>query len=65
MTSVERTELLIRVDERTERLEVWSQNHMEHHRRLFLSFIAATVSIVLAQAGMIFALIQILATQPK
>jgi type IV secretory pathway component VirB8 len=59
MTPAARTELLIRVDERTERIETWAKDHMEHHRRLFLSFIAATVSIVLAQAGVIFTLLQI------
>jgi hypothetical protein len=59
MTSVERSELLIRVDERTARLEKWTSNHMEHHRRLFLAFVSAAISIILAQAGMIFALLRI------
>lgn len=48
MTDVEKDELLIRVDERTARLERWTLGHVELHTKLSLAFIGAVVSTVLA-----------------
>ncbi len=55
----EKPELLIRVDERTERLEKWVEMHTSHHSRLSMAFVSTAISIILAQAGMIFALIKL------
>ena len=62
MTEEQKSELLIRVDERTERQEKWIDDHAQHHQRLTFAFISTAVSIVLAQAGMIFAMLRVLAT---
>jgi hypothetical protein len=59
MTSEEHAELLIRVDERTDRLAAWTSTHEAFHRRMGFALISAAVSIILAQAGMIFALLKI------
>jgi len=53
MTHEEKIELLIRVDERVERIETWCSNHMAHHQRLLYAFIGAAMSIILAEATMI------------
>lgn len=57
MTSSEKADLLARVDVRTEKLEVWTENHMKHHQSLFIAFITAAVSVVLAEATTIVGLI--------
>lgn len=59
MTSEEHTSLLIRVDERTDRVVKWIDTHEAFHRRMGFTLISAAVSIILAQAGMIFALLKI------
>lgn len=57
MTREERDELLIRVDERTARLEEWCNDHQTHHRRLLYSFITATISVFLAGAAAVIDLL--------
>lgn len=57
MTSIERAELLVRVDERTEKIEKWSENHMAHHQKLFGFFVTACISVILAQATTVAGLI--------
>jgi hypothetical protein len=57
MTHEEKVELLIRVDERTARLEVWTVNHMEHHKKLLCTLLAAGISVITACATTIVGLI--------
>lgn len=58
MTENEKVELLIRVDERTDRQEKWIDAHAKHHQNLTRAFVSTAVSIVVVQAGMIFALLR-------
>ena len=60
MTHEEKTDLLIRVDERTARLEKWSVTHVELHTRLSLAFVAAAVSALLALGTTVVSLIVML-----
>lgn len=57
MTHEERDELLIRVDERTARLETWAADHREHHRKIFHTCIGAVVSMLLTGATAVLSLI--------
>jgi hypothetical protein len=57
MNATEKDELLIRVDERTLRLEGWTKTHVELHTRLSLAFVGAVVSTVLALATTVVSLI--------
>ena len=61
MTHEEKVELLIRVDERVEKIERWCSNHMAHHQRLLYAFIGAAVSVILAEATTIVGIIIALA----
>ena len=61
MTREEQAELLIRVDERTDRFEKWVDIHAAFHRRMGFALMSTAVSIILAQAGMIFALTRVMA----
>jgi len=63
MTSQERDELLIRLDERTERLEEWTKTHIALHTRLSAAFIAASVSTVLALGTTLASVIVLLAAR--
>lgn len=60
MTPAERDELLIRLDERTERLEEWTTGHVSLHTRLATAFISAVVSTVLALGTTVTSLIILL-----
>lgn len=62
MTSDEKIELLIRVDERTDRFEKWVDIHSAFHRRMGFVLASTAVSIILAQAGMIFALVKVMSS---
>jgi hypothetical protein len=57
MTEKDR-EMLIRVDERTARLEKWTMTHVELHTRLSIAFIGAVVSTVLALATTVVSLLR-------
>jgi hypothetical protein len=57
MTREEHDELLIRVDERTARLEKWTETHVELHARLSLAFMAAVVSALLGLGTTVVSLI--------
>lgn len=48
MTNEERDALLMRVDERTARMEKWTETHMALHTKLYFAFVASTVSIIIA-----------------
>ena len=41
-------DLLIRVDERTGRIEKWCENHTEHHFRYTIMAWTATIGLVVA-----------------
>jgi len=62
MMEDQQVELLVRVDERSERHDKWIDDHAAHHQRLTFVFTTTAVSIVLAQGGMILALLRVLAT---
>jgi hypothetical protein len=57
MTEKDR-EMLIRVDERTARLEKWTVTHVELHTRLSLAFAGAVVSMVVALATTVVSLLR-------
>jgi len=61
MTQEERDELLIRLDERTERLEKWTETHVALHARLTTAFISAVVSTVMALGTTVVSLIVLVA----
>jgi len=63
MSPDERDELLIRLDERTERLEKWTTMHVALHTRLSAAFISAAVSTVLALGTTIVSVIVVLASR--
>jgi ABC-type phosphate/phosphonate transport system permease subunit len=48
MKAQDRDELLIRLDERTERLEKWTLTHVALHEKLSMAFVGAVVSTILA-----------------
>jgi hypothetical protein len=58
MTPQERDELLIRLDERTARLERWTATHVELHTRLSMAFISAVVSTALALGATVVSLLK-------
>lgn len=58
MTHAERDELLVRLDERTERLEKWTVTHVELHTRLSTAFISAVVSTFLALGTVVVSLLR-------
>ena len=60
MTSEQKIELLIRVDERTERLVKWTETHVELHTKLSLAFVAAVVSAILGLGTTVVSLIVML-----
>jgi len=62
MTQEEQVELLVRVDEKTDRFEKWVDTHAAFHRRMGFVLVSAAISVIIAQAGMIFALIRVTAT---
>jgi len=57
MSPQERSDLLVRVDERTAKLETWSSEHMAHHQKILGYFITACISVVLAEMTTIVGLI--------
>ncbi|MBE3045969.1 hypothetical protein IMZ48_26205 [Candidatus Bathyarchaeota archaeon] len=57
MTHEEKEELLIRVDERTARLEQWTTTHVDLHTRLSMAFAAAMISAILGLGTTITGLI--------
>lgn len=59
MSPAERAELLIRVDERTDKIEKWIDVHSAFHRRTGFVLASAAVTIIVAQAGMIFTLLKL------
>jgi len=62
MTHQEKVELLVRLDERTDRLMKWTDSHKKFHRSMGFALISAAVTIVVAQGGMIFALLRIMSS---
>jgi hypothetical protein len=60
MTSQERNDLLIRVDERTEQLVKWTDEHIKLHDRLSAAFTAAVVSALLGLGTTVVSLLALL-----
>lgn len=58
MTPAERDELLVRLDERTERLEKWTTAHVELHTRLAMAFVSAVVSTFLALGTVVISILR-------
>lgn len=54
MTSQERDELLIRIDERTKKTEQWQKEHSTYHNRASLAILGSLVAIIIALFGAIF-----------
>ena len=50
MTHEEKVELLIRVDERTARMEKWCVEHAAHHQKIFYALLSAIIGVIVTGA---------------
>jgi LEA14-like dessication related protein len=53
MDAKSRDELLVRIDERTKKLEEWMSQHITYHNRATIAFVGSLIAVVISLLAML------------